>query len=107
MNIARALKQDGIKITLDKDRSILFDLNAFCEVEDEYGSLDKGMEALLSGSIKAVRFFLFAAMKHEDDELTAKEVGKLVTLKNIDYVRDILNKAMEESLPEPEVGKNE
>lgn len=107
MNIARVLKEEGIKVTLDKDRFLIFDLNAFCEIEDKYGSLDKGMTMLLNGSIKAVRFFLFAAMKHEDETLTEKEVGQLVTLKNIDYVRECLNKAMEDSLPEPEVGKNE
>ena len=41
-----------IKIKLDKERYLRYDLNALCDLEDRFGSLDKAMDALMGETEK-------------------------------------------------------
>jgi len=96
----KELKQIGTKIKLDKERHLLFALNAFCELEDKFGSIQKAFETLQKGSVKGIRTLLWAGLIHEDEELSEKEVGKMITLENINEVIDILSKAISDAMPE-------
>lgn len=47
-NTAKFFKPDDIKVTLgDKEYRIVYDLNAFCELEKKYGSLDTILDLVL------------------------------------------------------------
>jgi hypothetical protein len=89
-----------VSINLDKERNLVFDLNAFAELEDVYGEIDDALSAIGRGSIKAVRAVLYAGLVHEDESLTVKSVGKLVTLKNLQEVSIALTDAIKQAMPQ-------
>lgn len=89
-----------VTISLDKERTLVFDLNAFAELEDVYGEIDEALNAIGRGSIKAVRAVLFSGLVHEDETLTVKSVGKLVTLKNLQEVSAALTEAIKQAMPQ-------
>lgn len=101
---ASDLRQIGVPIELDKTRHLLFNLNALCEIEDKFGSVEKGISVLSPEKglpkMKDIRFVLYLALKHEDENLTEEKVGGFIHLKNIDKVIEGLAKAMDESTPE-------
>ena len=68
---------------LDKERHLLFSLNAIDEMQDKFGGFDR-LDTVLSGkdSIKNLRWLLTVLLNEgaADDEepLTEKQVGKLI-----------------------------
>lgn len=99
-----------IKVMLDKERTINFDLNAFATLEEMYGSIDEIFEQMDKGSMKALRTLLWAGLLHEvpeGEELTEKQVGSWINLQNMPALMAALNQAMEVSLPEGEEGNEE
>lgn len=94
------VKEKATTVQLDRERHIKFDLNAFAELEDIYGSLNAVFAALQSGSMKAARTLLWAGLLHEDEALTPPQVGSMVNLDNLESVVDILSDAMTTALPE-------
>lgn len=94
------IKIKKIPITLDKPRNLVFDLNAFCELEDRFGDINAAFQALENGSVKAIRTLLWVGLIHEDENLTEKQVGKLVTFDNVQEIAEKINQAMSKSLPE-------
>lgn len=80
------------KITLDKERTIVFTLNTLIDVEDALGhSLAELGDKI---TVRAMRTMLTAGLRHEDPELTEAYVGSLITMDNMGEVQDALGKAM-------------
>ncbi len=96
------IKSMVVPLALDKPRTIKFDLNAFAELEEKYGSMEKAFSAMQSGSIKAARTLLWAGLLHEDESLTERKVGGLVTLENLSTVMDSITVALTEAIPQEE-----
>lgn len=96
------IRPKPVKITLDKERTLLFDLNAFACLEEEYGSIDAALNALAEGKVKALRAVLWAGLVHGDDALTVKDVGHLITLADLQRVTEAVNEALSQALPKPE-----
>lgn len=95
------LKKQGVTIELDKERELVIDLNALCELEERFETIEKAMEVIsTSPKMQDIRFFLWLALSHGDEELTEKDVGKLITMQNIWGIVDKLGLAMSESMPE-------
>lgn len=88
-----------VKVKLDRERTLLFDLNAFALIEEAYGDIDQGLKALQEGSIRATRRFLWAALTHEDDKLTEKDVGRMVSLTDIEHLAHVVTEALMSALP--------
>ena len=103
----RDVKSIVVPLVLDKPRTIKFDLNAFAELEEKYGSMEKAFSAMRSGSIKAARTLLWAGLLHEDESLTERKVGSLVTLENLNAVMDGITEALTEALPQDEATAQE
>ncbi|NFO71319.1 hypothetical protein FDC51_14385 [Clostridium botulinum] len=99
------IKQAGIKVILDKERYVIFDLNALCELEEKYDSIEKALETLTPKTgmpkMKDVRYIFYLGLKTDDEQLTEKKVGSLITLNNIEIITDVIGNAMSGSLPEP------
>lgn len=92
-----------VKITLDKERILKFDLNAMVAFEEATGkSLMDGTFESSKMSIRDLRAMLFACLLHEDDALTEKQVGSLITPDNMLEVASKLNDAFEVAMPESE-----
>jgi len=102
---ARDINQKGIIVNLDKERHMVFDLNAFCELEDKFGTINKAFEALQEGSMKPIRYLLYVGLLHEDDSITEKYVGSLITLENMSEIMSSVTDAITEAMPEVKEGK--
>ena len=93
-----AIKDGRFPITLDKERHLLFSLNAIDEMQDKFGGFDR-LDTVLSGkdSIKNLRWLLTVLLNEgaEDDEepLTEKQVGKLIHTGNFLEVKSSIFKA--------------
>lgn len=101
----RDVKEISVPLQLDQPRTLKFDLNAFSELEEKYGSMEKAFNAMQGGSMKAARTLLWAGLLHEDDKLTERHVGGMVTLENLETVMDSISKALMEAMPQEEAGQ--
>jgi len=96
----RDVRSKPIPIMLDKQRHMKFDLNAFAEIEEQYGSVEAAMDALEQGSIKALRIVLWAGLIHEelDDKgeakITPKFIGSLISIQDLPSLVSKIGEAM-------------
>ncbi len=83
---------------LDKERHLLFSLNAIDEMQDKFGGFDR-LDKVLSGkdSIKNLRWLLTVLLnegaEEGEAELTEKQVGKLIHTGNFAEVKSAIFKA--------------
>ncbi|RJX18503.1 MAG: hypothetical protein C4570_06390 [Ammonifex sp.] len=96
------IRPKAVKVVLDKERTLKFDLNAFAALEEEQGSVEAALDALAKGSVKALRAVLWSGLVHEDEALTVKDVGRLITLADLQRVTEAVNEAISQALPQPE-----
>lgn len=90
-----------------KKRHLRFDLNAMAEFEEATGTPLTGeniSKVMSQGGAKALRALLWACLLHEDENLTLKEVGSWVNLKDINELPGKILEAFEAAMPEPEEG---
>ena len=94
-------KAKTTKITLNDgvERELRFTLNAMAEMEERYGTVDAAFEALDTGSIKAVRFVLWAGLMHSDENLTEMQVGNLIDIQLMNEIMATMGEAMQADLP--------
>lgn len=104
--MANNVRVHKIPIMLDKPRLLCFDLNAFCEIEERFGTVQVGLEALQNQSMRSLRTLLYLGLQHEhgDEGLTEQDVGRFLDMKGFDGLAEALSKALELSLPD--VSKN-
>jgi hypothetical protein len=102
---ASELKNKGVKFNLEgKEYELKFDMNTFCELEDVYGDINKAFEDLQNRKIKAIRALIYSAVKAENENVTLKEVGQMLTLQDMEKLGTAINEALQVSMPE--VGEN-
>ncbi|GMA55498.1 hypothetical protein GCM10025857_68550 [Alicyclobacillus contaminans] len=97
-------------MTLDKERTLKYDLNAFAEIEDRFGTLQKAFEELEKRKLKAVRAILWAGLLHEDPKLTEQQVGAMLSFADLASILPDVMKAIMAALPdvtEDDTEKNE
>ena len=93
-----AIKDGRFPIQLDKERHLLFSLNAIDEMQDKFGGFDR-LDKVLSGkdSIKNLRWLLTVLLNEGAEEgeveLTEKQVGKLIHTGNFAEVKSAIFKA--------------
>jgi hypothetical protein len=97
------IKTKGAKIMLDKERTVIFDLNSLVEIEDKFDAgIDDVMEKLENKDSKkmaTLRFLLWVGLIHEDESLTEKQVGSLITMENMGEIFGALVGAFTSSMP--------
>lgn len=105
---ASELKNKGIGFKLNaKDYELKFDMNTFCELEEVYGDINQAFEDLQNRKLKAIRALIYSAIKSEDETVTLKEVGKMLTLSDIEKLGTAINEALNISMPEVEENMGE
>lgn len=102
MSNVKEVKVKKVKVTLDKERHLKYDLNAFAELEEHFGSVEKAMDAMKDGSVKALRVLLWAGLVHEDESITVKQVGSWIDFNTLLNITDKVNEAIADSLPASE-----
>lgn len=98
----------GVQITLaGKNYNLVMDLNAIADIEDKYGDANDGLnKILLEGKVSDMRFLLAAMLRHDDDDMTERKAGKLITTDNYQEILDALGGAMSASSPDSDEPKN-
>jgi hypothetical protein len=88
-----ANKERGeVKILLDKERTLKFNLNSLVYAEENGVDL-QNMEKGGKLKLKDLRTLLYAGLMHEDKELTPEQVGEMIDVFNISEISEALNKA--------------
>lgn len=87
-----AIKDGRLAIVLDKERHLLFSLNALDDVQDKFGGIDKLGEVMQgSEAIKNIRWLLTLLINEGADDgeepLTEKQVGRLIHTGNFTEVQ--------------------
>ena len=82
-------------------------MNTFCELEDIYGDINQAFEDLQNRKIKAIRALIYSAIKAEDESVTLKEVGKMITLNDMERLGTAINEALNVAMPEVEENMGE
>ena len=97
------LKTKTVKVNiLGSERNLRFDMNTFCELEEIYGDLNSAFDALSKMKLKAVRAFVYAALKSEDESITLTEVGKGLGIEDLEMLANALSDALTSSMPKGE-----
>lgn len=98
-----------------RERVVKYDLNAFAELENTYGTVDAAMAKLSDGKLKDLRNILWAGLIHEEaefDEITGEptkynitpyQVGSWVASPaEMQAVGESVGRAMSAGMPSPE-----
>lgn len=94
----------------EKRRELKFDLNAFAELETKFGTVEKAMQQMQSGSMKSIRTIVWVGLIHEEavlDEtgepikynISEHQVGSWLTPSNLEAISGKLALAIGGSLP--------
>lgn len=75
-----------IIINLDKPRKLVFDLNAMSAYEEVTGESVFDLQSK-TPTAKMFRALVWAALLSEDENITLKEVGKLITSENMTEIQ--------------------
>lgn len=60
---------EDVKIDLGgRERSLIYDMNAFAELENRFGSIGEAMDSLTQGKIGHIRTVLWAGLIHDEVE---------------------------------------
>jgi hypothetical protein len=98
---ASELKNKGIKFTLGgKEYELKLNMNTFCELEEVYGDINKAFDDLQNMKIKAIRALIYAAIKVQEEDITLKEVGEMLGLRDLERLGMTINKALDSAMPE-------
>jgi hypothetical protein len=100
MSHAADIKVKAVPVVLDRTRSFLFDLNAFVELEEKTGSIDSALGGLGERNVKMIRTLVWAALIHEDEKLTEKQVGSWLDFSIMENIIEKLYEALKAALPE-------
>jgi len=103
MSNANDVKIKPVPVQLDKERTLFYDFNALIELEEIYGTVTEAMSGLGDLRVKNIRDMIWAGLLHEDENLTQKQVGKMLTMANLEEVALKISESLGISLPEPEV----
>lgn len=93
-----AIKDGRYPIQLDKERHLLFSLNALDELQDKFGGFDK-LGEIMAGKdkIKNIRWLLTLLINEgksdDEEELTEQQVGRLIHTGNFTTVQTSIFKA--------------
>ena len=101
MSDVRAVKT--VKHTIDLgdgvEREVTFSLNAMANLEEKFGSIDAAFEKIQNNSIAAIRYLLWCILDNDEQEISEREVGRLIKLENLDELMSTVMDYFEEAMP--------
>lgn len=86
------MRRTPVKITLDRERTLRYDLNAMCMVEELTG--ESLMDLMRKPTIKNLRTVIWAGLIHEDPNLTKETVGNCVELGDLRETMRYIHQAL-------------
>lgn len=100
MSDIRKVRRANIAIELDKVRHFEYTMESFGLLEEKYGGVQEAFEAMSKNRIKDTVYFIWCGLIHEDEELTEREVSRMIPMNQLPVVMEAANKAMERDMPE-------
>jgi hypothetical protein len=103
-------KTDIPSFTFDgEEYQVTFDFNVLCEIENVYPNEDvfQALEDLQKPKISAVRAALYAMVKVENEKVTLKDVGKKLDLETLVGMKEKMDIALSNDMPEQEENTGE
>lgn len=92
-----------VKHTIDLgdgvEREIEFSLNAMADLEEKYGTVEHAFEKVEENNISAIRFLLWCLLNTGEQEISEREVGRLINLRNLNELMSSVMDYMEEAMP--------
>lgn len=115
------VKLKPVQIELDKQRTVFYDFNAYAELEEQFGSLDKMFKRIEKPTLRDLQVLLWAGLLHElpepesengknvyydgDEPFTVRKVGKILHgIKDLAQINLAVFEAIAEAMPQ---GKQE
>lgn len=97
------LKNKTFEITLlDGPHKVTFDMNTLCELEEIYGDINIAMESFKKKPIKALRSFVFAFLKVEDETISIAEAGARIPMAGMEQIVKQIAEALGDAMPSEE-----
>lgn len=90
-----------------KTYPIVFDFNVLSELEDVYEDISKAFEDLERKKVKAIRALVYSLVKVEHENVTLKEVGKMLDMSFINQFIEKAGLALNNDMPEVEENMGE
>jgi hypothetical protein len=87
-----------IPVQLDRPRNLRITFNTLVEIEKETGKSIMDQATWQNLGVRDLRVILWAALKHEDPDLTIEDVGRMLGPQNMETVANAIGKAFEVSL---------
>lgn len=78
---------------------LMMSLEAFAEMEEQYGSVEAAMHALEQNKIKDIKFLLWAATLHLDNPMSAKQLAGKIDIRRLTDVVKSLTQVMAADAP--------
>ena len=92
-----------VKHTIDLgdgvEREIEFSLNAMADLEDKYGTIEHAFVKIQEDNISAIRFLLWCLLNNGEQEISEREIGRLINLRNLNELMSSVMDYMEEAMP--------
>jgi hypothetical protein len=103
MSTLEDIKLKKVTVNIEgTEKELRFDLNAYANIEEQLCTPIPNAFAMLdSGSLKAMRAFIWAGLLHQDKNLKIEEIGQIT---NLEGIMDAVSQAIEASMPK---GENE
>jgi hypothetical protein len=89
-----------VPITLDRPRRLLFDFNALAAAEEAAGCSLLSLDLAGRLSARILRALVWAALLHEDRDLTLEQVGAWLHPGNLRDIAEAVEAAFQAALPD-------
>jgi hypothetical protein len=86
------MRRTPVTITLDRERTLRYDLNAMCTVEELTG--ESLTDLMRKPTIKNIRAVIWAGLIHEDPAITQTDVGGWIELAELQHIIQQIHKAL-------------
>lgn len=94
-----------VQVTLDKKRSIFYDLGAMVAIDEKYDMSFIDAVKLITVSnprMRDIRIFLWGGLLHENPDLAEEDVNKIANYHNLTEAYKAIMQALTDATPEPE-----
>lgn len=81
------------------EREISFSLNAMADLENKYGTVEAAFNKVQEGNVSAIRFLLWCLLNNGTEEITEREIGRVINLNNLSDLMSSVMDYLEEAMP--------
>ena len=92
-----------VKHTIDLgdgvEREIEFSLNAMADLEEKYGTIESAFKKVQENNVGAIRFLLWCLLNNGEQNISEREIGRKINMRNLNELMSAIMDYMEEAMP--------